>query len=274
MRKITLISIILILVLLPGFLFGQESSAKNRVKNQKQIQISSGYYHLGSIDEIYSNNIYSGGNICYGLKYSFGKTPALQSTTLRYAMINRYPNQIIASDTYFTDGSRERVLQSFIFEAIYSYQYPIQLHEGSKFRLFVTGDWITTINITNNAEGVPELVRSGISPGARLDYNLKHHSFSGRFSIPFISWTVRNNYSQSMAQTYESLDKMAFVKQNSQLQFPNTFLEIATEWSYNYDLSKHFRVGCEYDFRYLYNSSPRKLYSVTGIYTAGVTYKF
>jgi hypothetical protein len=253
------------------FLFG---SNPNQQKNQKKLQINAGYYNLGSVDKIYSNNLYTGHSICYGLKYNYGKGPAREFTSLRYAMVDRTPAPSIANNTLFAADSRERILKSFLFEAIYSYQYPIDLHMGDNLSFYFTGDWITTVNITTNSYGVPELARSGLSPGAMLEATIRRHIFSGRFSIPVVSWSVRNNYSQSMAQNYESLDKFAFVKQNDKLQFPNTLMEVDAVIEYTFNLSKRFNIGCEYDFRYMYNSSPRKLESVTGIYTAGLTYKF
>jgi hypothetical protein len=257
-----------------GFLFGSKPGVLEHPKNQKKIQINVGYYNLGSIDEIYSYNKYSGNNVCYGLKYYSGKEPAREFTSFRFAMVDRKPGSLVIDKNLVGETDRARVLNSFLFEAIYSYQYPINLHLSDNFKFFVTGDWITTVNITTNSFGVPELIRSGISPGAMLEANIKRHYLSGRFSIPIISWTVRNNYSQSMTQNYESLDKFAFIKQNDQLQFPNTLMEIDAEIEYCFNLSKRFNIGCEYDFRYMYNSSPRQLESITGIYTVGLTYKF
>jgi hypothetical protein len=270
----TVIAGVVLLLISSGFLFGTEPNNLKPPKNQKKLQLNTGYYNMGSIDEIYSYNRYSGSNLCYGLKYYYGKGPAREFTALRFATIDRTPGTLAIDKNLVGENARERVLNSFLFEGIYSYQYPIDLHMGRHFNFFVTGDWITTVNITSNSYGVPELIRTGISPGAMLEANFKRHTFNGRFSIPVISWTVRNGYSQSMTQNYESLDKFAFVKQNDQLQFPNTLMEIDAEIEYNFNLSKRFNIGCEYDFRYMYNSSPRKLESATGIYSVGLTYKF
>lgn len=77
-----------------------------------------------------------------------------------------------------------------------------------------------------------------------------------------------------MTQNYESLNEFTFVKQNDQLQFPNTLMEIDAEFEYIFTISKRFNVGVEYDFRYMYNTAPRRLESATGIYAAALTYKF
>ncbi|HNW49557.1 MAG TPA: hypothetical protein PKH79_00660 [Prolixibacteraceae bacterium] len=257
-----------------SFLFGSNPVASDTGKNPKKLQISAGYYNLGSVDEIYSDHLYSGHDICYGLKYYYGKGAAREFTSLRMAMVDRTPHSLVLDDNTYGESDRARILNSFLFEAIYSYQYPIRLQGAEHLKLFVTGDWITTVNLTTNSYGVPELVRSGISPGVQLEANFNRHILNGRFYFPLVSWTVRNNYSQSMTQNYESLDKLYFVRKNDQLQFLNTLQEICAELEYRLILSDRFDIGCEYDFRYMHNSSPRELRSATGIYTAYVTYKF
>ena len=77
-----------------------------------------------------------------------------------------------------------------------------------------------------------------------------------------------------MTQDYEELDNFSFIRQNDQLQFINTLFAVNAEIGYTCSVSKWFDIGCEYSFRYMYNSSPRELKSVTGIYTIGLTYKF
>jgi hypothetical protein len=51
-------------------------------------------------------------------------------------------------------------------------------------------------------------------------------------------------------------------------------MAVNTEIGYDFAISKKLKLGCEYNFRYMYNSSPRKLESVSGIYSFGLTYKF
>lgn len=272
--SITFTAGVLIILMSSGFLFGSDFKDPKLPKNKRKLQLNAGYYNLGSIDEIYSYNRYSGSNICYELKYYNSKGVARDFTSFRYAMVNRTPASLVIDKNIVGPNARERVLNSFLFEAIYSYQYPVNLHLGDNLKFFVTGDWITTVNITTNSFGVPEMVRTGISPGALLEATIERHTLSGRFSIPVFSWTVRNNYSQSMTQNYEKVSKFAFVLQNDQLQFPNTLIEVDAEIEYNFNLSKRFAIGCEYDFRYMYNSSPRPLKSATGIYSANITYKF
>jgi hypothetical protein len=255
-------------------LFGSILTKNDKTKIPKKLQLNAGYYNLGSIDEIYSYNLYSGSDICYGLKFTYGKKPVRQILTMRFSMIDRHPGSLDLTKDIVAEGARERVINSFLFEVFDTYQFPIELKGADFLRFWVTGTWLTTVNITSNSNGVPELVLSGLAPGAFLETNFPRHNFHCQLTVPIISWTVRNNYSQSMTQNYESLNKFAFVVQNDQLQFPNTLLAIYSELGYDFAISKWLNLSCEYDFRYMYNTSPRKLESVSGIYLFGLTYKF
>jgi hypothetical protein len=243
-------------------------------KYPKMLQLNAGYYNLGSVDDIYSYNLYSGGDICYGIKYIYGRKPVRESLSMRFSLIDRRPVSLNLDKNIVGENARERILNSFLYEAINTYQFPIELKGADFLRFWVTGTWLTTVNITTNSDGVPELIQSGLAPGAFLETNFPQHNFYCQLYVPIISWTVRNNYSKSLTQNYESYSKFAFVLRNSQLQFPNSLLSVFTELGYDFNISKKLKMGFEYNFRYMYNSSPRKLESVSGIYSFGLTYKF
>jgi hypothetical protein len=262
---------IILFITSPGSLFASNPEVS---KYPKELQLNAGYYNLGSIDEIYSYNLYSGSDFCYGVKYTRGKKPVRQILSMRFSMIDRYPGSLKLSDNIVASDARERCLHSFLFEAFDTYQFPVNLKGVDFLRFWVTGTWLTTVNITTNSNGVPELIQSGLAPGAFLETNFSRHNFHCQLSIPIISWTVRNNYSQSMTQNYEKLDKFYFVRMNDQLQFPNSLIAVYSNVGYDFSISKRFKLECGYDFRYMYNSSPRKLELVSGIYTLGLTYKF
>jgi hypothetical protein len=261
----------IILLFATGFLYASKPADS---KYPKELQLNAGYYNLGSVDEIYSNNLYSGSDICYGVRYTHGKESVRQIFSMRFSMIERRPGSLKLNDKIVAIDARERVLHSFLFEAFDTYQFPIKLKGADFLRFWVTGTWLTTVNITTNSNGVPELIQSGLAPGAFLETNFPRHNFHCQLAIPIISWTVRNNYSQSMTQNYEKLDKFYFIRMNDQLQLPNTLLSVYSNVGYDFSISKRFKMECSYDFRYMYNSSPRKLESVSGIYTLGLTYKF
>jgi hypothetical protein len=54
----------IILLLATSFLYASKPDVS---KYPKELQLNAGYYNLGSVDEIYSNNLYSGSDICYGV---------------------------------------------------------------------------------------------------------------------------------------------------------------------------------------------------------------
>jgi hypothetical protein len=274
MKIFILVSLAIILLSLPKHLLSSDDGLDSEAKIPKKIQLNAGYYNMGSVDEIYSYNQYSGSDICYGLKYSHGKKPVRQILSIRFSMIERRPGSLTLTDKIVAIDARERVLNSLLFDVFDSYQFPIKLKGVDFLRFWITGTWMTTVNITSNSYGVPELIQSGLATGAYLETNFLRHNFYFLISVPVISWTVRNNYSQSMTQNYESLSKFAFVMQNSQLQFPNTLLAVFTELGYEFSISKRLNLGCDYNFRYMFNSSPRKLESISGIYSFGLTYKF
>jgi hypothetical protein len=274
MKILILVSLAIILLSLPKHLFSTAGGLNSEAKIPKKLQLNAGYYNMGSVDEIYSYNLYSGSDICYGLRYSYGKNSLRKQLSFRFSMIERSPGTLTLTDKIVAVDARERVLNSFLFEAFDTYRFPIELKGADFLRFWVTGTWMTTVNISSNSYGIPELIQSGLAPGAFLETTFPKHNIHGQLWMPIISWTVRNNYSQSMTQNYESLSKFAFVLQNSQLQFPNTLLAVFSEIGYDFAVSKRLNLGCDYNFRYMNNSSPRKLESISGIYSFGLTYKF
>lgn len=270
----TLLSNVVLIFLLLGNVNSLLASKSDTSKYPKQLQVNAGYYNLGSIDEIYSYNLYSGSDFCYGLKYTYGKRPVRQIISIHFSTINRRPHSLILAENLVASDARERILNSFVADAFYTCQFPIELKGADYLRFWVTGTWLTTFNITLNSYGTPELVQSGLAPGAFLETNFKRHNFHCQLSVPIISWTLRNSYSQSMTQNFEKINTFNFIRSNDQLQFPNTLLAVYSNIGYVFSLSSRFNIECEYDFRYIYNSSPRKLESVSGIYSFGLTYKF
>lgn len=253
-------------------LFSNELSVDSTKYNKIEANVS--YYNLGSVDELYSYSIYSGSGLAYGLKYMNGNQKKNHQLTLRYAMIDRTPKSLNLDVNLFSDGDPICGKNSLIFEAFDSYRFLLEEASSNVLRLYATGTWLTTINITTNANSLPELIQSGLAAGLYSEANIKNHRFKAELFVPFVSWTVRNSYSLSMTQNYEKMSNFAFIKQNSQIQFPNSLLAVYSTFGYGYAFSKHFSVEGEYNFRYMLNTSPRPLKSVSGIYSFGLIYTF
>jgi len=239
-----------------------------------KISVNAGYYNLGSIDELYSHTLYSGANVAYGLKFIDGNNRKNHQLAFRYATIERTPKNVVLDASLFPVDDFNLLKRSFLFEAFDAYRFIIDKASVGTFRLYATGSWFTTVNINTNAKSLPELIESGLGAGLYGEKNLNKHKLRAEFAVPLITWTVRNNYSLSMTQNYEKQSKLAFIVQNSQLQFPNSLLAIFSTVGYEYALSNHFNIEGEYHFRYMLNTSPRPLRSVAGIYSLGLTYQF
>jgi hypothetical protein len=239
-----------------------------------KISVNAGYYNLGSIDELYSPFLYSGANRAYGLKFMDGNQKKNHQLAFRYATVERTPKNVVLDASLFPVDDFNLLKRSFLFEVFDVYHFLIDKASVGTFRLYATGSWFTTVNVTTNTNSLPELIESGLGAGLYGEKTIGNHKFRAELSVPLITWTVRNNYSLSMTQNYEKLSKLAFIVQNSQLQFPNSLLAVFSTLGYEYALSKKFNIEGEYHFRYMLNTSPRPLRSVAGIYSLGLTYQF
>ncbi|MBN2805199.1 MAG: hypothetical protein JXR22_00945, partial [Prolixibacteraceae bacterium] len=216
-----------------------------------KIGLNTGLYNFGSIDELYSFARYSGRGMSYGLKFWNGQTNKNHLLSLRFAMIERHPNGLQLDPKYFALTDPNLVKNSFMFEAIDHYRYLIKSVSNQYIKLYGEGVWVTSVNITTNANSLPELIQSGIGAGLYATAAYKKHLFSGEMHVPLLTWTVRNNYSMSMTQNYEKLSKWAFIRQNDQLQFPNTLLALNTSLEYEYAILKQLSISGEYQLRFM-----------------------
>jgi hypothetical protein len=252
---------------------GRATDKPANIKSHK-IGLNTGLYNFGSIDELYSFARYSGQGMCYGLKLWDGHTNKNHLLSLRYAMIQRHPNGLHLDPKYFANTDPNLVKNSFMFEAIDHYRYLIKSVSNQYIKLYGEGVWATSVNITTNANSLPELIQSGVGAGLYATAAYKKHLLSGEIHVPLITWTVRNSYSMSMTQNYEKLSKLAFIRQNDQLQFPNSLLALNTSLEYEYAISKLLSISGEYNLRLMLNTSPRTLRSVNSIYSLNLLFKY
>lgn len=254
------------------FCIAQNEKVEN--KEFRKIGINSGLFNYASIDELYSPAIFTGKAPVYGFKFLNGKENKHHQLSLRLSILERTRKSIRFSTSYFSNGDFNIVKNGFFFESVDNYRFLIPRISGSAFKVFFDGTWLTTVNIITNANGLPELIQSGLAAGAFAEKTFKNHHFKASVSVPVIAWTVRNNYSMSRTQNYEKLSKLAFIVHNSQLQFLNTLMAMNTSLEYEYFISKRFSIEGEYNFRYMRNTSPRQLDAVTGIYSINLFYFF
>ena len=250
--------------------------AENVTKGAKsyKIGLNTGLYNYGSIDELYSFALYSGKGINYGLKFWNGTNKRNHLLALRLTNIDRQPHGLEVDPNYFDATDPILIKNSFLFEAVDHYRYLIKKLNNKHIKLYGQAVWLTSVNITSNAYSLPELIQSGLGTGLYSTAALKKHQFSVEVHVPVITLTVRNNYSMSMTQNFERLSKLTFIKQNIQLQFPNSIMAIYSAFQYEYAISKHFSVEGEYHFRYMLNTSPQPLRAATGIYSINLYFNF
>jgi hypothetical protein len=159
------------------------------------------------------------------------------------------------------------VRNSSIFEVMEYFRYKVYDLPEHGIDMKFSGLWFTTINVINNSGGLPELIQSGLAPGFMIRKQSGRHIFKTEVHIPLISWTVRNNYSMSMAQTFEKFSILAFTRQNMMFQTPLSNPGVLATFSYYYRLSNSFTIEGNYFFRYHNNRKPHELQSASGIYT-------
>lgn len=250
------------------------ATVKPENKKSHKIGLNTGLYNFGSIDELYSFARYSGQGMSYGFKLWDGHSNKNHLLSLRYAMIQRHPNGLQLDTNYFAVTDPNLVKNSFMFEAIDHYRYLIKSVSNQYIKLYGEGVWLTSVNITTNANSLPELIQSGVGAGLYSTANLRKHQFSAEIHVPLVTLTVRNSYSMSLTQNYEKLSKLAFIRQNDQLQFPNSLLALNTTLEYEYAISKQLSVSGEYNLRLMLNTSPRPLRSINSIYSMNLLFKY
>lgn len=246
----------------------------DKMSNKYSVGVVASYINLASIDELYSYHLYKGGSASVGIKIGV-QTPTLTHRfDLHTAMMERFPPNLVLSEKVVGDDDRNRFLNDFIIEGVYTLFFPIFNKEASMIRVRAKVDWVNTLHLVVNHYGTPEILLSGLAPGLRAETTSNKHHFYGEFSVPVIAWTVRSHYSLSMAQNYEKFDVMMYIKQNSQLQSVHNLWSVNAQLGYSYAFSSRFRFDASYRYRYMHNASPRRLVSSRGIYSMGLNYYF
>lgn len=266
-RKAIIVLIIQIFTAYSGISQNADSSPV-----QKSIAVKKGLYNMASIDNLYSPFLYSGKS--YLLGFGWGKEERKRSfeTDFSFSNIQRKPLSLQELPASYENGHHHLVKNSFIFEVMDYYRFLISKADHNNLQIFFSGLWFTTLNITTNANGVPELFQSGIAPGIQVRRKAGTHSFKAELHLPLAAWTVRNSYSISSAQIYEKKSKLDFIRQNSMLQTPisnpGLFGTLGYEWCFNPRLS----LKANYSFRYLQSKKPQMLKTVSGIYSLALIY--
>jgi hypothetical protein len=240
-------------------------------KSQQEYQLNSGYFNYASLDNLYSDNVYAGGNLFYGIAFGTRKK-ILTHTSVKFSILNRNPRSLSISPGIVSD-SRFVKINHLHFELDNIYRFQVWKGKFDNLKLYISGNWFTSGDfVINDHIQVPELFLSSIAPGAYAEYGYKSSLFYIQLSSSLISYTCRSSYSLSVVQDFEKFDNVAFTKDNSRIQFPNSLFTFFANAGWKVNIFNRFGMQMEYHFRYLYDSKPRILKSVTGIYSIGLVY--
>jgi len=238
----------------------------------KTISFQPGYLNYGSIDELYSFDIYSGGGILWSIGFDKEKKISCR-TEFNFSLFNRYPQNTIIDDRVAPENHRMRVINHFHLDISDRYFFPINTR-SERIGLYAVLQWFTSIDIIRNQSMMPELLLSSLAPGVFAEYSYGKHSLDASATTSLISYTCRSNYSNFLVQDYEKLSIWEFVKVNSMIQSPFSFRTLLLQFDYKYSLSPRWSVKTGYSFRYMHNEIPRTLKVVTGIYRTSFGYTF
>lgn len=233
--------------------------------------IRTGIYNLSSLDNLYSPFNYSGNAPFLGLHFGTERPDRNKETRLVFSTIHRDALSMSGIPSAYDPNHFLLAKQSFIFEAMDFFRFLVY-DPGQDLRFYFSALWFTTVNITTNATGLPELVQSGIAPGVMVRKNAGRHMFRTEIHAPLLALTVRNNYGMSSPQTFEEFSRFAFIFDNLLLQSCFSSPGIYADISYGFRLNRAFRIDANYHFRYVQNSKPITLRSTSGIYSLSIIY--
>lgn len=252
-------------------LAGNENTSETK---SRKIGLNGGYYNVGTIDELYSPFLYSGRNISFGFKFIKEKEKRKDQFSFRFSQIQMTPENLIVNPDYFSENEMVSQKDILMLEFFDTYRFLLSEKGSRFFDFYVTGRWFSTVNLMTNYYILPELIQTGLGAGIYIEKNIKRHCLRAELSVPVLTLTIRNNYSQSEAQDYEDYNEVDFLLKNIQIQLPYNLLAVYSNLGYECNISKHFTIEAEYFFNCMLNTSPRPLRSVSGIYSLGLIYTF
>jgi hypothetical protein len=238
----------------------------------RTISLQTGYINYGSIDELYSTDIYSGGGMLWSIGFE-KKKKVYSRTGFNFSLFNRYPKNTLIDDRVAPENHRFKVINHLHLDISDRYFFPIKI-QSERIELYALLQWFTSIDIIRNQSMMPELLLSSLAPGVFAEYSYGKHSIDASAATSLISYTCRSNYSNFLVQDYEKLSIWEFVKVNSRIQSPFSFRTLLLQFDYKYSLSPRWSVKTGYSFRYMHNDIPRTLKVVTGIYRTSFGYTF
>lgn len=246
--------------------------ATDSISVNKYLGGMAGVYNMASIDKVYSPFSYSGKSATFGFIRGSEKINRSFETNIFFSNIQRKARSLDGVLTPYEPGHFHLVKNSFVLEIMEYFRFLMKDFQEEKLQFYFSGLWFTSVNITTNSSGVPELIQSGIAPGIMVRRKIRDHSFKTEIHSSLLTWSVRNSYSVSSAQTYEKLSKFDFIMQNSMIQTPISNQCLYINCSYGYSISEKFSMRANYNSKYMHNNRPQTLKSISGIYSISLIY--
>lgn len=265
----SLIKPILLALLLFPFLISRAENSSSPVSSF--VGIKAGYRTMASMDKLYSPFVYSGHSAVFGMGWGKEKHKLSLETDIHFSNTARTTHSLEGIQQSYEQGHFLLAKNSFLLDVNDYYRFRLtDMHRD--LQIYFSGLWFTSVNITTNANGLPELIQSGLAPGIMVRSTPGNHHFRAELHVPLVAWTVRNHYSLSAPQTYEKLSKFDYILRNSQIQTPVSNPALFATFSYGYSFSKKISARAGYNFRYLHNRTPLLLQSVSGVYSISIIY--
>ncbi len=275
MKTVPISSTILIILLTSVFLTQAQTpqTEESSTKRRPYLGVRSGMVSSASADLLYSPLVYTGKSIGIGLVFGKEKSRSASETSIYYHRTTKSPSTLENQIRSFERGHFLLEKQSFNLKIRNYRRYSIPGTESLGLKLYFSGLWFTSINITTNAMGLPELVQTGLAPGFCAVQRVGHHQISLDAHVSLLSLSIRNNYSMSATQTYERFSKLNFIRQNIRLQSAFSDRQVFARLSYQYPIGRALHASAAYEFGYLHNTLPKSLRSVEGFYSLSILYK-
>ncbi|HLO59542.1 MAG TPA: hypothetical protein VK179_12420 [Bacteroidales bacterium] len=243
-------------------------SLNDSVKSPVEISVFGGLWNLASIDEMYSFQKFYGDHMFWGLSFALTSTRHRHLITVQYSEITRRPENFI-----YTEGlveQRYKQMKSLLVDVDYSYQ---RLVLQGNLSVYVLMNCMNASNYTLK-EDDPEIFLSSVAPGVELQYRKKKHYFGLDITIPVISLALREPYYISNPQTGDHISQMEHIEDNLKVQSFGSLKVLNSLVHYQYRFSQQVAFDARYQYRYISDRVPRPLRSVSGIYSAGLTFIF
>lgn len=252
-----------------SFVAGSVLAVKDSTRMRThEIGIYTGYLTLSSIDELYSFQKYSGGNVFGGVSYAYSSGRNIHQIYTAFSSVRR-SSQIPSLPSYVQFyESRYKGIYSACYDVNYSFLR--KMNRGNP-GIYISGHLFNHFNMSN--DGNPEIYYTSIGAGLYVTYAYKRQRIGFASSFPLFSFVLRNNYHTSTAQD-EITYGFDYVRENGRYRFPYKLFIVYAQVAYSYSLSQLFNLGMHYGFRYISGKEPRTLKSVSGLYSIGLTYKF